>query len=146
MACSSSGGCAGDLVVGPRQVVEALWAALQIAALPLVESSLAAAKSRADLLDGAAGETETDGGLARREVVVQGVPRGTAAGGCPRGSFKHETWPGWRPRDVARADSALPLHEARAPAPAESSTMRQRRRLYDAPALRTEERRMRCAG
>ena len=77
----------GDMVVGPGQVVEPLGAGLQRAALPFVEPSLAAAEGRADLLDGAAGETETDGGLTRREVVLHGVLRGTAAGGCPRGTF-----------------------------------------------------------
>src|SRR5262249_30684026 len=78
----------GDMVVGPGQVVEALGAGLQIAAPPLVEPGLAAAEGRADVLDGAAGETETDGGLTRREVVVHGVLRGRAAGGFPRGTFE----------------------------------------------------------
>src|SRR6516164_230862 len=78
----------GDVVVGPGQVVETLGAVLQVATPPLVEPRLAAAQSRADVLDGAAGETETDGGLTRREVVVHGVLRGTAAGDCPRGTFE----------------------------------------------------------
>ncbi len=69
------------------QVEEALGAGLQIAAPPLVEPSLATAEGGADVLDSAAGETETDGGLTRREVVVHGVHRGTAASGCPRGTF-----------------------------------------------------------
>jgi hypothetical protein len=78
----------GEMVVGPRQVVETLGSDLQRAAPPLVEPSLAAAESRADGRDGAAGETETDGGWTRREVVVQGVLRGTAAGGDPRGTLE----------------------------------------------------------
>ena len=53
----------GDLVVGPRPVVEALGAGLQIAVPPLVEPGLAAAEGGADVLDGPAGETETDGAL-----------------------------------------------------------------------------------
>jgi hypothetical protein len=40
------------------------------------------------VLDGPAGEAETDGALARREFVVDGVLRGAAAGGCPRGTFE----------------------------------------------------------
>jgi hypothetical protein len=39
------------------------------------------------VLDGSAGEAETDGALTRREFVVHGVLRGAAAGGCPRGTF-----------------------------------------------------------
>src|SRR5262249_30682832 len=46
----------GDVVVGPRQVVEAVGAGLQIAAPPLVEPDLGAAQGRADGLDGPAGE------------------------------------------------------------------------------------------
>jgi hypothetical protein len=76
-----------DLVVGSRPVVEAVGAGLQIAVPPLAEPGLAAAQSGADLLDRAAGETETDGALTRREFVVRGVLRGAAAGGCPRGTF-----------------------------------------------------------
>ena len=88
MVRSSSGEMLlGDLVVGPRQVVEALGAGLQVAAPPLVEPGLGAAQGRADVLDGPAGEAETDGALARREFVVHGVLRGAAAGGCPRGTF-----------------------------------------------------------
>src|SRR5262245_8630942 len=76
-----------DMVVGPRQVIEALGTGLQIAAPPLVEPGLAPAEGRANVLDGAAGEAETDGGLTRREVVVHGVLRSTAAGGYPRRTF-----------------------------------------------------------
>ena len=46
----------GALVVGPRQVVEALGASLQVAAPPLVEPELGAADGGADGLDGSAGE------------------------------------------------------------------------------------------
>ena len=77
----------GDVVVGPCQVVEALGSGLQVAAPPLVEPGLGSAQGRADVLDGPAGEAETDGALARREFVVHGVLRGAAAGGCPRGTF-----------------------------------------------------------
>jgi hypothetical protein len=38
-------------------------------------------------VDERAGEAETDGALSRREFVVQGVLRGAAADGCPRGTF-----------------------------------------------------------
>src|SRR5262249_3735021 len=76
-----------DLVVGPRPVVAALGAGLQIAVPPGAEPGLGTAQSRADLLDRAASETETDGALPRGEFVVHGVLRGAAAGGCPRGTF-----------------------------------------------------------
>jgi hypothetical protein len=39
------------------------------------------------VLDGLAGEAETDGALTRRKFVVHAVLRGAAAGGCPRGTF-----------------------------------------------------------
>jgi hypothetical protein len=74
----------GDVVVGARQVVEAVGAGLQVAAPPLVGPGLGAARGRADLVDGPAGEAETDGAVTRREFVVQGVLRGAAAGGGPR--------------------------------------------------------------
>src|SRR5262249_47303013 len=76
----------GD-VVGPGEVVEPLGAGLQVAAPPLVEPGLGAAQGRAEVLDGPAGEAETDGALTRREFVAHGVLRGAAAGGCPRGTF-----------------------------------------------------------
>jgi hypothetical protein len=52
-----------------------------------LQPQLSPAEGRADVLDGPAGETETAGGLTRREVVVHGVLRGGAADGCPRGTF-----------------------------------------------------------
>ena len=76
-----------DVVAGPGQVVEAVGAALQVAAPPPMEPGLAAAQRRADALDRLAGEAETDGALTRREFVVHGVLRGAAADGCPRGTF-----------------------------------------------------------
>src|SRR5262249_52893538 len=77
----------GDVVVGPGQVVQALGSGLQVASPPLLEPGLGAAQRRADLLDGPAGEAETDGALTRREFVVHGALRGAAAGGCPRRTF-----------------------------------------------------------
>jgi hypothetical protein len=74
-------------MVSSRQVVQALGAVLQVATPPLVEPSLGAAQGRTDVLDGPAGEAETDGALTRCELVVHGVLRGAAAGGCPRGTF-----------------------------------------------------------
>src|SRR5512135_334951 len=74
----------GDMVVGSRPVVEALGAGLQIAVPPLAEPGLAATQGGADLLDGAAGEAETDGALTRGEFVVHDALRGVAAGGGPR--------------------------------------------------------------
>src|SRR5512142_1524266 len=65
-------------------LIQALGAGLQIAVPPLAEPGLAAAQGGADLLDGAAGEAETDGTLTRGEFVVHGALRGVAAGGCPR--------------------------------------------------------------
>jgi hypothetical protein len=76
----------GDVMAGPCQVVEALGARLEVAAPPLVEPGLGAARRRADLLDGSPGEAETDGALAQREFVVPGVLRGAAAGAFPRGT------------------------------------------------------------
>jgi hypothetical protein len=38
------------------------------------------------VLDGPAGEAETDGALAQREFVIHGVLRGAAAGAFPRGT------------------------------------------------------------
>jgi hypothetical protein len=75
----------GDVVVGPRQVVEAVGAGLQIAAPPLVEPALGAADGGADGLDGSAGEAQSDGAMTSREFVVPGYLRVAAAGGCPRG-------------------------------------------------------------
>ena len=46
----------GEVVVGSRQVVEALGAGLQVAAPPLVEPDLGAADGGTDGLDGSAGE------------------------------------------------------------------------------------------
>ena len=77
----------GDVVVSSRQVVQVLVAGLQVAASPLVEPGLGAAQGRADVLDGPAGEAETDGASTRCEFVVHGVLRSAAAGGCPRGTF-----------------------------------------------------------
>ena len=77
----------GDVVVGPGPVVQALGAGLQVAAPPLVEPGLGAAQRRAEVLDGPAGEAQTEGALARREFVVPAVLRGAAAGGCPRRWF-----------------------------------------------------------
>ena len=77
----------GDVVVGPRQVVEACGSGLQVAVPPLVEPGLAPAEGQADVLDRPASEAETDGALTRREFVVHAVLRGAAAGGCPRGTL-----------------------------------------------------------
>src|SRR5512135_2785998 len=74
----------GDLVVGPGEVVEALGTGLEIAAPPLVEPELGAAQSRADRLDRATAESESDGALAGGEFVPHGYLRGAAAGGSPR--------------------------------------------------------------
>jgi hypothetical protein len=80
------GDALGD-VAGPGQIVQALGPGLEVAAPPLVEPGLGAAHRQANVLDGAAGEAETDGALTRREFVVHGVLRGAAAAGCPRGTF-----------------------------------------------------------
>src|SRR5262249_56665518 len=80
-----------DVVVGPREVVEAVRPGLQVAAPPLVEPDLGAADGGADGLDGSAGEAQGNGALARREFVVHGYLRGAAAGGCPAG----ESYRGW---------------------------------------------------
>src|SRR5262249_10942282 len=69
----------GDLMVGPGEIVEALGAGLEIAAPPLVEPEFGAAQGRADRLDGATAESESDGALARREFVRHGYLRGAAA-------------------------------------------------------------------
>src|SRR3954454_21843322 len=74
----------GDLLIGPGEVVEALGTGLGVAAPPLVEPELGAAQSRADILDGATAESESDGTLACGEFVLHGYLRGAAAGGCPR--------------------------------------------------------------
>src|SRR5262249_9738796 len=63
----------GDGVGAPGQVVEALGAVLQVAMPPLVEPGLDATQGRAEVVDGAAGEAETDGALTRREFVVHGL-------------------------------------------------------------------------
>src|ERR1041384_7184135 len=55
-ALQFGGDALGDVVVGPRQVVEALGAGQQVAAPPLVEPDLGAADGGADGLDGPAGE------------------------------------------------------------------------------------------
>jgi hypothetical protein len=71
-------------VAGAGQVEQTIDAGLEVAPPPLVEPRLGAAQGRADLLDGAAGEAESKGALARGEFVVHGCLRGAAAGGCPR--------------------------------------------------------------
>src|SRR5262249_20834222 len=81
----------GDVVVGPGEVVQALGAVLQVAMPPLVEPGLDATQGHADVVDGAAGEAETDGALPRREFVVHGLssagqPLAVACGGRSRGS------------------------------------------------------------
>src|SRR5512135_1313184 len=81
----------GDLVVGPGEVVEALGTGLEIAAPPLVGPELGAAQSRADRLDRATAESESDGALACGEFVPHGYLRGAAAGGCPRRSLYRES-------------------------------------------------------
>jgi len=75
----------GDVVVGSRQVVEALGARLQVAAPPLVEPDLGAADGGADGLDGSAGEAQGDGAMTSGKFVVHGYLRVAAAGGCPWG-------------------------------------------------------------
>ena len=75
----------GDVVVGPRQVVEALGTGFQIAMPPLAEPDLGAADGGADGLDGPAGEAQGNGSLTSREFVVHGSLREATAGGCPRG-------------------------------------------------------------
>src|SRR5262249_21787934 len=75
----------GDVVVGPRQVVEPLGPGLQRAAPPLVEPALGAADGGADGLDGSAGEAQRDGAMTSGGLVVHGHLRVAAAGGCPRG-------------------------------------------------------------
>src|SRR5262249_4492171 len=77
----------GDVMAGPCQVVEAFGARLEGAAPPLVEPGLRAAQRRADVLDGPAGEAETDGAVAQREVGGHGGLRGAGAGAFPRGTF-----------------------------------------------------------
>src|SRR5262249_8452149 len=81
----------GDVVVGPGEVVEALGAVLEVAMPPLVEPGLEATQGRTDVVDGAAGEAETDGAPTRREFVVHGLssagqPLAVACGGRSRGS------------------------------------------------------------
>ena len=53
----------GDVVVGPRQVVEAFGAGLQVAAQPLVKPAVGATDGGTDGLDVATGETKADGAL-----------------------------------------------------------------------------------
>src|ERR1700760_1247192 len=77
----------GDLMVGPGEVVEALGPGLGVAAPPLVEPELGAAQGRADRLDGATAESESDGALACGEFVLHGDLRGAVAGGGPRRSL-----------------------------------------------------------
>src|SRR5512144_2774697 len=75
----------GHVAARPRRVVEAVGAGLQVAVPPLVEPGRAATQGGADLLDGSAGEAETDGALTRREFVAHDVLRGATAGGFARG-------------------------------------------------------------
>src|SRR3954452_2676646 len=77
------GDALGDMVVGPRQVVEALGPGLQVAAPPLVEPDLGAADGGADGLDGPAGESQGNGAMTSGKFVVHGYLRVAAAGGCP---------------------------------------------------------------
>ena len=75
----------GDVVVGPRQVVEAVGPGLQVAAPPLVEPDLGTADGDADGRDGPAGAAQGNGSMTSRAFVVHGYLRVAAAGGCPRG-------------------------------------------------------------
>src|SRR5262249_58257328 len=69
------GDALGDMVVGPRQAVEALGAGLQVAAPPLAEPDFGAADGGAEGLDGPAGEAQGNGSMASREFVVHGYLR-----------------------------------------------------------------------
>jgi hypothetical protein len=118
-------GALGDVVVGPGQVVEALGAALQVATPPLVEPGLDAPQGRADVVDGAAGEAETDGALARREFVVHGLssagqPLAVACGGLSRRDRASKGKGAVR----SCAGTATDLHDALSLPSDESSTMR----------------------
>src|SRR5204862_4427239 len=105
----------GDVVSGPRQVVEALRSGLQVAMPPLAEPDLGAADGGADGLGGSAGEAQGNGSMASREFVVHGSLRAAAAGGCPRREFY--TWEGSEGsceavRAVTRRDDALSVRNA----------------------------------
>jgi hypothetical protein len=73
------------MVVGPRQVVEAVRPSPQIAAPPLVEPDLGVADGGTDGLNGSAGEARGNGVMTSGKFVVPGCLRVAAAGGCPRG-------------------------------------------------------------
>jgi hypothetical protein len=71
----------GDVVVGSRQIVEALGAGLQIAMPPLTEPDLgAAADGGADGLDESAEEAQGNNSMTSREFVVHGYLRAATAG------------------------------------------------------------------
>src|SRR5262245_7571245 len=77
----------GEVVVGPGAIIEPVRTGLQVATPPLVEPGFGTAQDRTDVLDGPAGEAQTDGALTRREFVVHEILRGATAGGCPRGTL-----------------------------------------------------------
>ena len=90
----------GTRVVGPRQVLEALGAGLQVAAPPLVEPELGAADGGTDGLDGSAGEAQGNGAMTSCEFVVHGYLRVAVARGgslTPEKRLdKHLRSPGYR--------------------------------------------------
>src|SRR5262249_55927296 len=127
----------GDVAVGAGQVVEPLGSVLQVAPPPLVEPGLDAAQGRTDVVDGAAGEAETDGALTRREFVVHEVssaerPLAVACGGRSRPDRTSE---GKRAGQSA-VGPATALHDGLSLLSDESSTMRCRKNLHDALSVR----------
>ena len=76
----------GDVVVGPRPVVEPGGAGLQVAAPPLAEPDLGAADGSADGLDGSAGEAQGNGAVTSGKFVVHGYLRVAAVAVARGGS------------------------------------------------------------
>ena len=74
-----------DVVVGPRQVVEALGAGFQVAAPPLVKPDFGAADGGGDGLDRPAGEAQGNGSMTSGKFVVLCFLRGEAVSSCSRG-------------------------------------------------------------
>jgi hypothetical protein len=77
----------GDVGGGGGQVVQALVARLEVAALPLGGPDLGAAQGLTNRLDRSVAEAERDDTPACRQFVLPGYLPGAAAGGCSRRSL-----------------------------------------------------------
>jgi hypothetical protein len=68
----------------PREIVQSLGTELEVPTPPFVEPDIGTVQCQANVLNGTAGEAESNGTLSCREFVVHGNLRVAAASGCTR--------------------------------------------------------------